>query len=194
MCDVHCNACPPLLPPSPQLFPKPPVGRAENNPWPAWPRIYRTDYGHEEAAHHFGGPPPAPFYARPPATSLHHLRPFPLGRALWPPSMLPSPTLQSDPSVPPSVPPPPPPPILSAHAPLGPRLSLSPSHASSSDSHAGSDPRAYSILSREFIGDADNNVKAVRTVEINVGSDGRFQEVAGTEKEWPCARRSRPHT
>ena len=50
----------------------------------------------------------------------------------------------------------------------------------------GTDPRAYSILSREFIGDADNNVKAVRTVEINVGADGRFQEVAGSEKEWPA--------
>ena len=66
-----------------ELFPKPPEDRAENNPWPAWPRIYRTDYGHAEATHHFGD-----------------------------------------------------------------------------------DPRAYSILSREFIGDASNNVKAVRTVEV----------------------------
>jgi len=86
-----------------ELFPKPPEDRAGNNPWPAWPRIYRTDYGHEEATCHFGA-----------------------------------------------------------------------------------DPRAYSILSREFVGDADNNVRAVRTVEINVGSDGRFQEVAGSEKEWPA--------
>lgn len=81
----------------------PPNDRADNNPWPAWPRIYRTDYGHEEAQYQYG-----------------------------------------------------------------------------------TDPRAYSILSREFIGDSQNNVKAVRTVEINVGSDGRFQEVKGTEKEWPA--------
>lgn len=33
-----------------ELFPKPPESRAPNNPWPTWPRIYRTDYGHEEAA------------------------------------------------------------------------------------------------------------------------------------------------
>lgn len=32
-----------------ELFPKPPAERAENNPWPTWPRIYRTDYGHQEA-------------------------------------------------------------------------------------------------------------------------------------------------
>ena len=32
-----------------ELFPRPPDGRADNNPWPAWPRILRTDYGHEEA-------------------------------------------------------------------------------------------------------------------------------------------------
>ncbi|KAL1528451.1 hypothetical protein AB1Y20_009797 [Prymnesium parvum] len=86
-----------------ELFPKPPDERAPSNPWPAWPRIFRTDYGHEEAQHHFG-----------------------------------------------------------------------------------SDPRSYSILSREFIGDGDGNLKAVKTVNINVGKDGRFQEVAGSEKEWPA--------
>ena len=32
-----------------ELFPKPPAQRAANNPWPTWPRIFRTDYGHEEA-------------------------------------------------------------------------------------------------------------------------------------------------
>lgn len=36
-----------------ELFPRPPDARAESNPWPLWPRIYRTDYGHEEAAHKF---------------------------------------------------------------------------------------------------------------------------------------------
>ncbi|MEQ8692567.1 MAG: glutamate synthase subunit beta [Pseudomonadales bacterium] len=33
-----------------ELFPQPPQERAANNPWPTWPRIFRTDYGHEEAA------------------------------------------------------------------------------------------------------------------------------------------------
>ncbi len=32
-----------------ELMPRPPQERAENNPWPAWPHIYRVDYGHEEA-------------------------------------------------------------------------------------------------------------------------------------------------
>ncbi len=33
-----------------ELFPQPPAERAANNPWPTWPRIFRVDYGHEEAA------------------------------------------------------------------------------------------------------------------------------------------------
>ena len=33
-----------------ELLPKPPPTRAPDNPWPQWPRIFRTDYGHEEAA------------------------------------------------------------------------------------------------------------------------------------------------
>ena len=86
-----------------ELFPQPPDDRAGNNPWPAWPRIYRTDYGHEEAAEHFG-----------------------------------------------------------------------------------QDPRTYSILSREFVADENNHVKAVRTVNVSVGADGRFAELPGTEKEWPA--------
>jgi glutamate synthase (NADPH/NADH) small chain len=86
-----------------ELFPRPPDERAETNPWPAWPRIFRVDYGHEEASQHFGD-----------------------------------------------------------------------------------DPRTYSILSREFIGDDDGNVKAVKTVNIAVGADGRFEELPGTEKEWPA--------
>jgi len=32
-----------------ELMPRPPEQRAEDNPWPAWPHIYRVDYGHEEA-------------------------------------------------------------------------------------------------------------------------------------------------
>ncbi|MCB1684262.1 MAG: glutamate synthase subunit beta [Pseudomonadales bacterium] len=40
-----------------ELFPQPPEGRAPDNPWPTWPKIYRTDYGHQEAATRFGADP-----------------------------------------------------------------------------------------------------------------------------------------
>jgi NADPH-dependent glutamate synthase beta subunit-like oxidoreductase len=33
-----------------ELFPKPPETRSANNPWPLFPRIYKVDYGHEEAS------------------------------------------------------------------------------------------------------------------------------------------------
>jgi NAD(P)H-dependent glutamate synthase small subunit len=32
-----------------ELLDQPPADRAPNNPWPTWPRILRSDYGHEEA-------------------------------------------------------------------------------------------------------------------------------------------------
>jgi len=40
-----------------EIMPKPPVDRAEDNPWPLWPKIYRVDYGHEEASEKFGQDP-----------------------------------------------------------------------------------------------------------------------------------------
>ena len=40
-----------------ELLPRPPEERAANNPWPLWPRIYRVDYGHAEAARKFGDDP-----------------------------------------------------------------------------------------------------------------------------------------
>ena len=40
-----------------ELLPQPPAERADDNPWPRWPRILRTDYGHEEAAAVFGSDP-----------------------------------------------------------------------------------------------------------------------------------------
>ncbi|QQE13761.1 glutamate synthase subunit beta [Planctomycetota bacterium] len=40
-----------------ELLPKPPKERADDNPWPEWPRILRTDYGHEEAIDKFGDDP-----------------------------------------------------------------------------------------------------------------------------------------
>jgi glutamate synthase (NADPH/NADH) small chain len=40
-----------------ELLPKPPAERAVDNPWPQWPKIYRVDYGQEEAAAIFGKDP-----------------------------------------------------------------------------------------------------------------------------------------
>ena len=40
-----------------ELLSRPPEERAANNPWPLWPRIYRVDYGHAEAAQKFGDDP-----------------------------------------------------------------------------------------------------------------------------------------
>jgi len=40
-----------------ELLPKPPQERAPDNPWPQWPRIFRTDYGHQESAAKFGSDP-----------------------------------------------------------------------------------------------------------------------------------------
>jgi NADPH-dependent glutamate synthase beta subunit-like oxidoreductase len=40
-----------------ELLPKPPPGRADNNPWPQWPKIYRVDYGHAESEKAYGKDP-----------------------------------------------------------------------------------------------------------------------------------------
>jgi glutamate synthase (NADPH/NADH) small chain len=40
-----------------EIMPKPPAERAADNPWPEWPKIYRMDYGQEEAAACFGDDP-----------------------------------------------------------------------------------------------------------------------------------------
>ena len=46
-----------------EVVPQPPNRRAANNPWPQWPRVYKLDYGHEEAAAKFD-------YARMPGKKL----------------------------------------------------------------------------------------------------------------------------
>ncbi len=40
-----------------EILPRPPLQRAADNPWPQWPKVYRTDYGQEEAAAKFGADP-----------------------------------------------------------------------------------------------------------------------------------------
>lgn len=85
-----------------ELFPKPPAERAANNPWPTWPKVFRVDYGHEEAAQRYGD-----------------------------------------------------------------------------------DPRVYGISSTEFVGNDAGELIAIRTVDV-VFKDGKFENVPGSEREWPC--------
>lgn len=40
-----------------EILPKPPESRAPDNPWPQWPKVYKLDYGQEEAAALFGADP-----------------------------------------------------------------------------------------------------------------------------------------
>jgi glutamate synthase (NADPH/NADH) small chain len=40
-----------------EVMPKPPDERAPDNPWPQWPKVYKMDYGQEEAAAVFGDDP-----------------------------------------------------------------------------------------------------------------------------------------
>ncbi|MFM7396591.1 MAG: glutamate synthase small subunit [Gammaproteobacteria bacterium] len=40
-----------------EIMSKPPSERAADNPWPEWPRVYKMDYGQEEAAAKFGKDP-----------------------------------------------------------------------------------------------------------------------------------------
>ena len=40
-----------------EILPKPPLTRAVDNPWPQWPKVYKMEYGQEEAAALFGKDP-----------------------------------------------------------------------------------------------------------------------------------------
>ena len=40
-----------------EIMPRPPEERADNNPWPQWPNVYKLDYGQEEAQARFGDDP-----------------------------------------------------------------------------------------------------------------------------------------
>ena len=48
----HCKSLAQL-----EILPRPPMDRAKDNPWPEWPKVYRLDYGQEEAAAKFGQDP-----------------------------------------------------------------------------------------------------------------------------------------
>lgn len=40
-----------------EILPRPPEQRTADNPWPEWPKVYKLDYGQEEAAAKFGADP-----------------------------------------------------------------------------------------------------------------------------------------
>ena len=40
-----------------EMMPEPPAERAASNPWPQWPKVLKTDYGHEESISIFGRDP-----------------------------------------------------------------------------------------------------------------------------------------
>jgi glutamate synthase (NADPH) small chain len=40
-----------------EILPQPPLERAPDNPWPQWPKVYKLDYGQEEAAALYGADP-----------------------------------------------------------------------------------------------------------------------------------------
>merc|ERR1712048_1338572 len=49
----------------------------------------------------------------------------------------------------------------------------------------GKDPRVYSVMTKEFIGDEDGNVKALVTQDVEITEKGPIT-VEGSEREWPC--------
>jgi glutamate synthase (NADPH/NADH) small chain len=42
-----------------EIMEQPPLDRGSDNPWPEWPKVYKLDYGQEEAATKFGADPRA---------------------------------------------------------------------------------------------------------------------------------------
>ncbi len=59
-----------------------------------------------------------------------------------------------------------------------------------STSHKEGANRVFSISTKEFIGDANGNLKALKTIEVEweftKGQRPRLKEVPGTEREWKC--------
>lgn len=59
-----------------------------------------------------------------------------------------------------------------------------------SSSHEEGSHREWSILTKEFIGDKDGNLKGLKTVEVAwkkiPGQPPQLIEKEGSEKEWPC--------
>jgi len=49
----------------------------------------------------------------------------------------------------------------------------------------GKDPRVYSVMTKEFIGDEDGNVKALVTQDVEMTDQGP-RAIEGSEREWPA--------
>ncbi len=62
---------------------------------------------------------------------------------------------------------------------------LWPMQLRTSSSHEEGCEREWAILTKEFIGDANGQLKAMRLVSIKWGNGG-FEEIPGTEREIPC--------
>ena len=54
----------------------------------------------------------------------------------------------------------------------------------------GADPRSYSIMTKQFVGDDEGRLTAVHTIDIRWESNGdglpHLTEIPGTEREWPA--------
>ncbi len=62
---------------------------------------------------------------------------------------------------------------------------------SSSHREVGDDPRTYALLTKEFLGDDNNNVRAVRTVNVEFNRERKtgnatMDEIDDSMKEWPA--------
>jgi glutamate synthase (NADPH/NADH) small chain len=72
--------------------------------------------------------------------------------------------------------------------PTYPRLYKSDYGHEEADEKFGSDPREYSILTKEFLGDENGRVRAVRTVRVEwitkPGERPSMRELPGSEEEW----------
>ena len=49
----------------------------------------------------------------------------------------------------------------------------------------GKDPRVYSVMTKELIGDDEGNVKALVTQDVEMTSSGP-KAIEGSEREWPA--------
>ncbi len=49
----------------------------------------------------------------------------------------------------------------------------------------GNDPRVYLISSTEFVGDNAGNLKAIRTIDVEL-TEGKFENIPDSERVWPA--------
>ena len=62
------------------------------------------------------------------------------------------------------------------------------SHAEAEASR-GADPRQYNVLTKEFLGDDQGRLRAIRTVAVDwtqPGEKAPFSEIPDSQRDWPC--------